>query len=117
MRRLITTFLFAFPLLALAQQSVTIQVDGAKQAGAFPTSWNYFGYDEPNYTYMKNGRKLIGELAALSRTPAHIRTHFLLVTGTARRPSSGVRRTPIRKMPPASPSTTGPSSTRSSAPM
>lgn len=81
MRRLITTLLFAFPVLALAQQSVTIQVDGAKQFGAFPTSWDYFGYDEPNYTYMKNGRKLIGELAALSRTPAHIRTHFLLVTG------------------------------------
>ena len=81
MRRLITILLSAFPMLALAQQPVTIQVDGSKQAGAFPASWNYFGYDEPNYTYMKNGRKLIGELAALGRTPVHMRTHFLLVTG------------------------------------
>jgi len=45
------------------------------------TAWNYFGYDEPNYTYTKNGRKLIGELAELSNTPVHIRTHFLLATG------------------------------------
>jgi xylan 1,4-beta-xylosidase len=81
MRRLITSLLFTLPVLALAQQPVTIQVDGLKQAGAFPASWNYFGYDEPNYTYMKNGRKLIGELAALGRTPVHMRTHFLLVTG------------------------------------
>ena len=27
--------------------------------------WNYFGYDEPNYTYAPNGKKLLGELAAL----------------------------------------------------
>src|SRR6185312_17555730 len=81
MRRLITSLLFTLPVLALAQQPDTIQVDGLKQAGAFPASWNYFGYDEPNYTYMKNGRKLIGELAALGRTPVHMRTHFLLVTG------------------------------------
>ncbi len=81
MRRLITTLLFALPVLALAQQSVTVQVDGSKQLGAFRPSWNYFGYDEPNYTYMKNGQKLIGELAALGHTPVHLRTHFLLVTG------------------------------------
>ncbi|MGH9372915.1 MAG: hypothetical protein ACRD15_15430 [Vicinamibacterales bacterium] len=27
--------------------------------------WAFFGYDEPNYTYMKDGRKLLSELAAL----------------------------------------------------
>lgn len=37
--------------------------------------------DEPNYTYMKNGRKLVGELARLSSAPVYIRTHSLLVTG------------------------------------
>jgi len=26
--------------------------------------WSYFGYDEPNYTYAPNGKKLLGELAA-----------------------------------------------------
>ncbi len=43
--------------------------------------WNYFGYDEPNYTYSPNGKKLLGELAALSPTPVYIRVHNLLTTG------------------------------------
>lgn len=81
MRSLITILLFTLPLLTLAQQPVTIHVDGAKQQGPFPSSWDYFGYDEPNYTYMPNGKKLIGELASLGRVPVHLRTHFLLVTG------------------------------------
>ena len=43
--------------------------------------WNYFGYDEPNYTYSSNGKKLLGELAALSPKPAYVRVHNLLTTG------------------------------------
>src|ERR1019366_3813526 len=39
------------------------------------------GYDEPNYTYSANGKKLIAELAALSPAPVEIRAHHLLVTG------------------------------------
>jgi xylan 1,4-beta-xylosidase len=47
----------------------------------FRPIYTYFGYDEPNYTYTKNGTKLIGELGALTDAPVHIRTHFLLATG------------------------------------
>ena len=43
--------------------------------------WNYFGYDEPNYTYAPNGQKLLRELAALSPGPVYIRVHNLLTTG------------------------------------
>ena len=43
--------------------------------------WNWFGYDEPNYTYMKDGKKLLSEIAALSPTPAFVRVHNLLTTG------------------------------------
>jgi xylan 1,4-beta-xylosidase len=43
--------------------------------------WNYFGYDEPNYTYTPNGKELLGELASLSPAPVHIRVHNLLTTG------------------------------------
>jgi xylan 1,4-beta-xylosidase len=43
--------------------------------------WNYFGYDEPNYTYSPNGEKLLGELAALSPAPVYVRVHNLLTTG------------------------------------
>jgi xylan 1,4-beta-xylosidase len=41
----------------------------------------FFGYDEPNYTYMKDGRKLLTELQALSSVPVYVRAHSLLVTG------------------------------------
>ena len=43
--------------------------------------WNYFGYDEPNYTYAPNGKKLLGEIAALSSQPPYIRVHNLFTTG------------------------------------
>lgn len=43
--------------------------------------WAWFGYDEPNYTYMKDGKKLLSEIAALSPVPVYVRAHSLLVTG------------------------------------
>ena len=52
-----------------------------KVEGGFPSVWAYFGYDEPNYTYAPNGRKLLRELAALSPQPVYVRVHNLLTTG------------------------------------
>jgi xylan 1,4-beta-xylosidase len=43
--------------------------------------WSYFGYDEPNYTYAPNGRKLLGELSHLSSRPVYVRVHNLFTTG------------------------------------
>jgi xylan 1,4-beta-xylosidase len=43
--------------------------------------WAWFGYDEPNYTYMKDGKKLLSELAELSPVPVFVRTHNLLTSG------------------------------------
>ncbi len=43
--------------------------------------WAWFGYDEPNYTYMKDGRKLLSEISALSPVPIYVRTHNLLTSG------------------------------------
>jgi xylan 1,4-beta-xylosidase len=65
----------------VAQEPVTIRVDATQQLGPFKPIYGYFGYDEPNYTYTKNGKKLISELAALSSGHVYIRTHFLLTTG------------------------------------
>ena len=56
--------LLVLTLPALAQP-VEIRVDAAAVEGPFRPIYAYFGYDEPNYTYTANGRKLIGELAAL----------------------------------------------------
>ncbi len=60
---------------------ITIKVNAAKSRGPMKPVWNWFGYDEPNYTYMKDGRKLLSEIAALSPTPAFVRVHNLLTTG------------------------------------
>ena len=50
--------------------------------GPFRPIFRYFGYDETNYTYSANGRKLVGELAAIDAAPTYIRAHHLLTTGT-----------------------------------
>jgi xylan 1,4-beta-xylosidase len=69
-----------FVALPIAGQ-VTIRVDTAQTVGPYKPIYGYFGYDEPNYTYTKNGKKLIGELAAVGNSPVYIRTHFMLTTG------------------------------------
>ena len=62
-------------------QSVTIEANMKNQMGPMKPVWAWFGYDEPNYTYMKDGVKLLGELQKLSYTPVFIRTHNLLTSG------------------------------------
>ena len=67
-----------------AQQStptVTVHVDTSRAEGPFSPIWDFFGYDEPNYTYAPNGKKLLSEIAGLSRGPAYIRVHNLLTSG------------------------------------
>jgi xylan 1,4-beta-xylosidase len=49
--------------------------------GSLSPIWNYYGYDEPNYTYAQNGKKLLGELAAANASPAYVRVHNLLTSG------------------------------------
>jgi xylan 1,4-beta-xylosidase len=62
-------------------QTVTIEIDLKKEKGNMYPAWAWFGYDEPNYTYMKDGKKLLSEIAALSPVPVYVRAHSLLVTG------------------------------------
>jgi xylan 1,4-beta-xylosidase len=75
------TLLISGTVRAQTPQSVNIQVQVDQPAGTISPIWNYFGYDEPNYTYAPNGRKLLGELAALGPSPAYVRVHNLLTTG------------------------------------
>ncbi|MGH9309899.1 MAG: GH39 family glycosyl hydrolase [Vicinamibacterales bacterium] len=60
---------------------VQIAVNATDRIGPMRHMWAWFGYDEPNYTYMKDGKKLLSELAALSPVPVYVRTHNLLTTG------------------------------------
>ena len=38
---------------------VTIRVDARRASGEMRPAWRFFGYDEPNYTYMKDGKELL----------------------------------------------------------
>lgn len=69
-----------FAAAVLAQTPVQIQVGPAAE-GQWRPVWRFFGYDEPNYTYMKDGKKLLSEIAALSPHTVHVRVHNLLTTG------------------------------------
>jgi Glycosyl hydrolases family 39. len=60
---------------------VSIQVDLAKPVGAYTPIYRWFGYDESNYTTMKYGKQLLGELHDLSPQPVYIRAHHLLTSG------------------------------------
>ena len=60
---------------------VKVRVDAAKTTGELRRVWRFFGYDEPNYTYMKDGKKLLTELSMLGPKPVFIRTHNLLTSG------------------------------------
>jgi xylan 1,4-beta-xylosidase len=64
-----------------ASSPLVVQVHADKPAGAYTPIWNYFGADEPNYIYAPNGKKLLGELAALSPAPIYFRPHNLFTTG------------------------------------
>lgn len=84
--KLILCLPFAFCVFfAKAQQTskpVTIQVDLAKKTTEpLKPIWAWFGYDEPNYTYMKDGKKLLTEISQLSAVPVFVRAHNLLTTG------------------------------------
>ncbi len=81
---LITVLSVLIPVVAVGQSQpapVIIQVDLKNDKGPLKPIWAWFGYDEPNYTYQKDGKKLLTELSALSRVPVYVRTHSLLVTG------------------------------------
>ena len=82
--RILSAMLFSFlsvSLAAQAQKPVTITVHADKPTGAYKPIWNFFGADEPNYTYAPNGRKLLKELGELSPVPVYFRPHNLLTTG------------------------------------
>lgn len=60
---------------------VQIRVDASQPLGDLPPIWRFFGYDEPNYTYMKDGQKLLSQLGQLGKPQVYIRCHNLLCTG------------------------------------
>ena len=74
-------FLLSFSGLSQIQDQAKINIDLSKTKEKMKPIYAWFGYDEPNYTYMKDGKKLLSEIAALSPVPVYVRAHSLLVTG------------------------------------
>jgi xylan 1,4-beta-xylosidase len=60
---------------------VTIRVDAAKTKGELRPIARFFGADEPNYAYMKDGKKLLAELGEIAPGKVYFRAHNLLTTG------------------------------------
>lgn len=79
----ITVLVLFAAISALAQTSVpvTISIDASQKKGEMKPIWRFFGADEPNYAYMKDGQKLIRELGQMRPGTVYFRTHNLLTTG------------------------------------
>src|SRR5512141_1973039 len=60
---------------------VSVTVDASQTIGELKPIWRYFGADEPNYAYMKHGRKLLAELGELAPGQVFFRAHNLLTSG------------------------------------
>lgn len=69
------------PLQPPQAAPVQVTVDLSRTLGKFQPVYNWFGYDEANYTTTPLGRQLLGELRDLNPAPIHIRVHHLLTSG------------------------------------
>jgi xylan 1,4-beta-xylosidase len=63
------------------ERKVAITVQADKPRGDLKPIWRFFGADEPNYAYMKDGKKLLAELGKLGTQQVFFRAHNLLTTG------------------------------------
>nr|WP_315419502.1 beta-xylosidase [uncultured Pedobacter sp.] len=86
MKKFKKAYLLLFCLTAFihsvnGQSKANIEVNFDKNRAPMKPIWAWFGYDEPNYTYMKDGQKLLTELSKLSPVPVYVRAHNLLTSG------------------------------------
>src|SRR3954467_1867939 len=69
------------PLTGQVARDVSIHVDVSRETGELRPVWRFFGADEPNYAYMKDGRRLLAELGELRPHDVYFRAHNLLTSG------------------------------------
>lgn len=80
--RLLCCLLFVCSISINAQEQINLQVDLSKVKGDMTPIWAWFGCDEPNYAYMKDGKKLLTELGQINpKQPVYFRAHNMLTTG------------------------------------
>jgi len=72
----------AFGIAGGQNAPVTIRVDAGTSIDDYKPIWNYFGADEPNYTYASDGTKLLRELRRIEPgVPVYFRAHNVLTSG------------------------------------
>lgn len=76
----VTCSLLLFGRTLVASEAITLEVDLDQSVGEMYPMWAWLGYDEPNYTYLPDGKKLLTDFADLSPGPVYVRAHNLLNT-------------------------------------
>lgn len=66
---------------AAAPIAVSMTVDASAVTGTLQPIYRFFGSDEPNYTYMEDGRALLREIGRLGAPQEFFRAHSLMVSG------------------------------------
>lgn len=60
---------------------VRVAVNPSQPLGPVRPIWNWFGYDEPNYTDLPHGKNLLASLAEMGGPPVHVRAHHMFTSG------------------------------------
>ena len=63
---------------------VSIQVDAAQRGKPLKHVWQYYGYDECNYTTTPDCKALMRTVAKINPEPVYLRQHFLLNSGDSK---------------------------------
>lgn len=66
---------------AAGAEPVSLTVDLTRPIGPNKPIYAWFGYDEANYTTLRDGKALLAELHDLSPVPVTVRVHHLLSSG------------------------------------
>lgn len=67
--------------IGAAPQAVSVHVDATKPGEPLKHVWQYYGYDECNYTTTPDCVSLMEAVSAMNAEPVYLRQHFLLNTG------------------------------------
>lgn len=68
-------------LVPRTRDPVVITVDTTAPCEPLRHLWQYYGYDECNYTTTRGARELMKTLANINPEPVYLRQHFLLCSG------------------------------------
>ena len=78
---IIITLIFILSPVFAQSQVVTVNVDATKPGKPLKHVWQYYGYDECNYTTTPNCIDLMKTVSQINPDPVYLRQHFLLNSG------------------------------------